>query len=131
MEATNKSALARELKVSRSSLYYRPKKPDKDEALRREIERVMLRHPGYGHKRVADELKISRKRARRIMMLFGLKPARRARAPYQPKDLRQPEAAKPDILSALSPIAPDTVWVADFTYIWFHVSVHLKPLLIH
>lgn len=44
VETTNKSALARELKVSRSSLYYRPKKPDKDEALRREIERVMLKN---------------------------------------------------------------------------------------
>jgi transcriptional regulator with PAS, ATPase and Fis domain len=29
VETTNKSALTKELKVSRSSLYYRPKKPDK------------------------------------------------------------------------------------------------------
>ncbi len=37
-------------------LYYRHKQPDKDEALRRSIEAVMLKHPGYGHKRVADDL---------------------------------------------------------------------------
>ena len=61
MEVTNKSALARELGVSRSSLYYRPKKPDKDEALRREIERVMRKNPGYGSPRVAIALKINEK----------------------------------------------------------------------
>ena len=63
----NKSALAKELGVSRGMLYYRRKQPDKDEALRRSIEAVMLKHPGYGHKRVADDLQISRKRAQRVM----------------------------------------------------------------
>ena len=57
-ERRTKSALAKELGVSRSSLYYRPKKPDKDEALRREIERVLLKNPGYGSPRVAIALKI-------------------------------------------------------------------------
>ena len=52
----NKSALARELDVSRGMLHYRHKQPDKDEALRRSIEAVMLKHPGYGHKRAADDL---------------------------------------------------------------------------
>jgi hypothetical protein len=42
-EKGTKSSLARELGVSRSSLYYRPKKPDKDEALRREIEALQLK----------------------------------------------------------------------------------------
>ncbi len=101
-------------------LYYRRKQPDKDEHLRRRIEAVMLKHPGYGHRRVADELRISRNRARRVMKLYGLKPARRARVPGKPQDVGRPESKKPDILSKLSPIAPDTVWVADFTYIWFH-----------
>lgn len=101
-------------------LYYHHKQPDKDEELRRRIEAVMLKHPGYGHKRIADELKVSRKRVRRVMKLYGLKPARRARAPSKPQDTGQPESPKPDILSKLSPVAPDIVWVADFTYIWFH-----------
>lgn len=80
----------------------------------------MLKHPGYGHKRVADALEISRKRARRVMKLFSLKPARRAKSPRKPDDVGQLESRVPDILSRLSPIAPDAVWVADFTYIWFH-----------
>jgi transposase InsO family protein len=101
-------------------LYYRHKQPDKDENLRRQIEAVMVKHPAYGHKRIADDLKVSRKRARRVMKLYALKPARRARAPNKPHDVGQPESKNPDILSELSPIAPDTVWIADFTYIWFH-----------
>ena len=116
----SKSALAKELGVSRGMLYYRHKQPDKDDDLRRRIEAVMVKHPGYGHKRIADELMVSRKRVRRVMKLYALKPARRARAPSKPDDVGQPESNTPDILSKLSPISPDTVWVADFTYIWFH-----------
>lgn len=119
MEVTNKSALARELGVSRSSLYYRPKKPDKDEALRREIERVMLKNPGYGSPRVAIALKINEKRAARVMQKYGLRPARRAKTPYKPADQGRESLEHPCILSLLSPIAPDVVWASDFTFICY------------
>jgi len=119
VEVTNKSALARELGVSRSSLYYRPKKPDKDEALRREIERVMLKNPGYGSPRVAIALKINEKRAARVMQKYGLRPARRAKTPYKPADQGRESLEHPCILSLLSPIAPDVVWASDFTFICY------------
>lgn len=116
-ERENKSALARELGVSRSSLYYRPKKPDKDDSLRREIEALMLKHPGYGSPRVAIALKINEKRAARVMKKFGLRPARRAKMPYKPEDEGRESLEYPCILSQLSPIAPDVVWASDFTFI--------------
>ena len=119
MEVTNKSALARELGVSRSSLYYRPKKPDKDEALRREIERVMLKNPGYGSPRVGIALKINEKRAARVMRKYGLRPARRAKTPYKPSDQGRKSLEYPCILSLLSPLAPDVVWASDFTFICY------------
>ncbi len=119
MEVTNKSALARELGVSRASLYYRPKKPDKDEALRREIERVMLKHPAYGSPRVAIALRINEKRAARVMRKYGLRPARRAKTPYKPEDQGRDSLEYPCILSRLSPIAPDVVWASDFTFICY------------
>lgn len=119
MEVTNKSALARELGVSRASLYYRPKKPDKDEALRREIERVMLKHPAYGSPRVAIALRINEKRAARVMRKYGLRPARRAKTPYKPEDQGRESLEYPCILSRLSPIAPDVVWASDFTFICY------------
>ncbi len=80
-ELASKSQLARELGISRASLYYRHKPPERDEVLRREIERVMERNPGYGSPRVALALKINAKRAARVMRKFGLKPARSSKTP--------------------------------------------------
>ena len=116
-EPNNKSALARKLGVSRSSLYYRAKKPDKDESLRRQIEEVMLKNPGYGSPRVALALNINEKRACRVMKKFGLRPARRAKTPLKPNDQGRESLDYPCILSKLSPIAPDRVWASDFTFI--------------
>ncbi len=116
-EPGSKRRLAEELGVSRASLYYRPKMPTKDENLRRRIEAVMLENPGYGSPRVAIALGINKKRAARVMKKFGLKPARRAKTPRKPDDIgREPEAVS-NALATLSPIAPDTVWASDFTFI--------------
>lgn len=116
-ELGSKKRLAEELGVSRASLYYRPKMPAKDDELRRRVEAVMLENPGYGSPRVAIALGINEKRAARVMRKFGLKPARRSKTPRKPDDIgREPEAFS-NILSKLTPIAPDTVWASDFTFI--------------
>lgn len=116
-ERGSKTRLAAELGVSRSSLYYKHRLPDKDEILRRRIEAVMADNPGYGSPRVAIALAINSKRAARVMKKFGLKPARRACAPYKPDDIGREALEYPSILKVLSPVAPDTVWVSDFTFI--------------
>lgn len=116
-EADNKSRLARELGVSRASLYYHHKMPAKDEALRRQIEGVMLEHPGYGSPRVAIALGIDDKRVARVMRKFGLKPARRSKTPRKPDDEGRESLSHPNMLARLSPIAPDVVWASDFTFI--------------
>jgi len=91
--------------------------PAKDDELRRRVEAVMLENPGYGSPRVAIALGINEKRAARVMRKFGLKPARRSKTPRKPDDIgREPEAFS-NILSKLTPIAPDTVWASDFTFI--------------
>lgn len=129
-EHGSKSRLARELGVSRASLYYQARLPVKDEELRRRIEEVMRAHPGYGYRRVADELGINHKRAHRVMTKYGLKPARRAKAPAKPDDQGRPPARRPDILSHLCPIAPDVVWVSDFTFISYQGNfLHLATVL--
>lgn len=76
-EAANKSGLAKELGVSRSSLYYHRKQPDKDWELKCEIEKVLREHPAYGHKRLAIQLRINKKRILRVMKIFGIKPYRK------------------------------------------------------
>lgn len=115
----SKTKLARELGVSRSSLYYRPKRPAKDVALRQAIEVVMRENPGYGAPRVAWAMGINRKRVARVMRIFGLKPARRAKTPRKPLDQGREPLPVPNILRILSPIVPNFVWVSDFTYFRF------------
>jgi putative transposase len=118
-ESGSKSRLARELGVSRGSVYYRRKIPERDEELRRIIEAVMEANPGYGYRRVALALGINAKRAQRVMKKFHLKPARRAKTPRKPLDCGRAPESFPDILAIMSPIVPDCVWVSDFTYISF------------
>lgn len=111
-------------------MYYEKKLPKKDEELKLQIEEVMSKHPGYGYRRVAIALGINDKRAARVMKKFGLKPARRAKTPRKPNDINQPESSNPDILSRISPIVPDFMWVSDFTYIkyksgWYYLATVL------
>lgn len=128
---SNKSELARRLGVSRSSLYYKRKRPESDEALRVLIEHVMHEHTGYGHRRVAYTLKINRKRAQRVMRLYHLKPARRCRTPIKPDDIiGKQERSFSDITRILSPIAPNVIWVSDFTFIPYRGSfIYLATIL--
>jgi len=114
-----KTAIAMNLGVSRSSLYYQPKKPCQDQETKNQIESVMVKNPAYGHRRVATDLKMNHKKIGRVMNLFGLKPARRRVKP-PPKDPEEESCTRknyPNFLKLLCPFAPNIVWVADFTYI--------------
>jgi hypothetical protein len=104
-----KKTLTKELKVSRSSLYYKHLQPEKDERLRILIECCMKEHPANGYRRVAQCLKINHKQAQRVMQKYNLKPARRCKTPSKPDDLRKDAVSYPDITSVLSPIAPDYI----------------------
>lgn len=125
-----KKELARRLGVSRGMLYYRHKLPARDDELRQRVEDVMICHHAYGHRRVADELGINRKCALRIMRKYNLKPARRCKTPHKADDAGRAPSCYPDITSSLSPIAPDVLWVGDFTFISFHGEfVYLATIL--
>ena len=115
-----KSALAKELGVSRASLYYKPKRPPSDEEEKKKIMAVMEAHPAYGHRRIAIALGMNHKKTQRIMAKYGLKPmVRRGWRPTKPDDLGKPETRVENILKAICPIRPNVVWAGDFTYLWF------------
>lgn len=115
-----KTELARLLRLSRASLYYQPTRPVQDLALKNKIETVLSVHPSYGHRRIALELKINKKRIRRIMRLFGLKPYRRRIQKLIKKgDQNKPPTRYQNLIKYLCPIRPNIVWVADFTYFHF------------
>lgn len=116
--AENKSALARELGVSRSSLYYQAKKPEKDWQLKCEIEKVLRDFPAYGHKRLAIHLRINKKRARRVMKLFGIKPYRRKTKKWR-KNKGKIGGKFANLLLTNFPSYPNHVWASDFTHLKF------------
>lgn len=115
-----KTALAQKLGVSRSTLYYKPKQPPRDEEDKTKILAVMEDHPAYGHRRIATALQINHKKAGRLMNKFGLKPKiRRGFRLTKPDDLNRPETPVQNILKVLCPRGPNIVWAGDFTYLWF------------
>ena len=127
--AKSKKELARQLGISRQSLYYQPKLPEKDLRLKYEIERVIEKHKRYGHKRIAWELKINKKRVLRVMRLFKLKPLRRRRAPGKPKDLGQAPMTIPNLLAETIIDAPNKAWASDFTFLpYFNKFVYLATI---
>lgn len=113
-----KKALAQKLGVSRSALYYQRKRQLIDEEVKMQIESVMTDHPRYGHKRIALKLKLNKKRIRRVMKKFGLKPIRRRAAkPRKKADEDKLPTKYENLIKGFCPIRPDIVWVSDFTYI--------------
>lgn len=56
---------------------YGLKLPSKDEALKDRIVKVLDKHQSYGHRRIALELGENKKRTRRVMKLYGIKPYKR------------------------------------------------------
>ena len=118
--ALTKKALAKELGVSRASLYYKPKRPPSDEEEKKKIMAVMAEHPAYGHRRVALALGMNHKKIQRLMSKYGLKPRlRRGFRMVKPEDLGKPETRVENVLKLLCPIQPHVVWAGDFTYLWF------------
>lgn len=126
-----KTSLAKKLGVSRGMLYYQPKRELIDEALKKMVEKVLEDHQSYGHKRIAMELKLNKKRIRRIMKKFHLMPARRRKQDFtKPDDLGKPETKYLNLIETFCPIRPNIVWVGDFTHIRFRDSwVYLATVM--
>lgn len=123
IKKATKKDLALELGVSRSSLYYHPKRPVKDITIKEQIERVLTSHPAYGHKRLALALSRNRKLILRVMKAFNIHPyRRRTKRLIKKGDLgRVPSVFKNEIKN-ICPLSKNVVWVTDFTYIKFSES---------
>ncbi len=118
---TSKTALAKSLGVSRSSLYYRPRRPAKDEVVREKILKTLDAHPAYGHRRIAWHLQINKKAVLRVMNLYHIKPTIIRKNRYlRAKATELIVTTTPDHLKTICPIMPNAVWVGDFTELWFH-----------
>jgi transposase InsO family protein len=114
----SKSALARSLGVSRSSLYYVPIQPIKDDDIRKKILNTLVEHTAYGYRRIAISLGIGKNRIHRVMKKFGIKPHIRHRKPKYGR--KTSVSGIPNRTQGISPIAPNVIWNGDFTYLHFH-----------
>jgi putative transposase len=113
-----KTALARRLGIARSTLYYHRKRPEKDWVLKTRIEAVLHEHPSYGHRRIALALSVNKKRVRRVMKLFGMKPyRRRVKRLRKRRDEGMEATPYGNLLQAVVPDRPDLAWVSDFTHL--------------
>lgn len=116
----SKTRLAQQLGISRSSLYYHPKRDELDEEMKQQIAIVQGLHPSYGHKRIALEFGLNAKRIRRVMNKYHMKPYRRRVKKLRKKD----DEGKPVVkwnndIIGWCPTKPTIVWASDFTYIKF------------
>lgn len=127
----NKTQLAKKLGVSRSSLYYKGKLDEIDEELRKQILIVLGLNSSYGHKRIALEFPLNKKRVLRVMKKYGIKPyRRRAKIPRKKDDEGKEETRWKNEIILLCPIQPNVVWASDFTYIKFMGSfIYLATII--
>ncbi len=125
---TSKTLRAREFQVSRQSLYYKQKKPDKDWALKCRIEEVLREYPSYGSRRLAWHLHLNRKGVKRVMNIFGIKAYRRRGRKY--KKTKNIKVIYPNLLITTYPAYENHIWVSDFTYIPFQgKTVYVSTVL--
>lgn len=82
------------------------------------MKQIMGENPSYGHRRIALKLKLNKKRILRIMKKYNLQPyRRRTKKPRKLNDKNKPDTKIPNLIKNFCPIAPNVVWVSDFTYI--------------
>jgi len=129
MQEENKSATARDLGISRNSLYYTPRQPQKDWDLKCRIEEVLRQHPSYGHKRLALALGVNKKRTLRVMKLYGIQPYRRRGKKWR-KLKQKPEHVVSNLLMETVPERPNHIWVTDFTHIdWKNTRLYFCTMM--
>ena len=124
----NKTKALEYLNISKASFYYKSVLKEKDIYLKNQIEKVINNHPSYGHKRIAIELGINKKRIKRVMNKFGIKPSRSRRKPFKRSSKDKYEVK--NLLVSLLPLYENYVWITDFTYlIWQNRWVYVCTVI--
>lgn len=116
-----KSVCAEALGVNRKNIYRKLIRPQKDENLKDQINKVHDRHPEYGHRRVAWHLKLNHKRIIRVMNKFGIKsPRRKVKNHYCTRSVSN--CPYTNLIKDLIPaeLIPHQLWCSDTTPIKFH-----------
>ena len=86
--------------------------------LKAAIEEVHKKHPAYGHKRVAIELKLNHKKIQRVMRKFGIKPPRRKVNHFCTRSIKHRKY--PNLIKELRVTFENQLWCSDTSEFKFH-----------
>ena len=107
------------LGLNKSTYYYQPQFNNNDFSIIKKIDKIYIKYPFYGSRKITAELKnddeiINRKRVQRLMRIMGIE------AIYQKPKLSQGNKEHriyPYLLRNLIINKPNQVWCTDITYI--------------
>jgi transposase InsO family protein len=122
------------LDCTRSSYYYRAKEPVDEAKLRSDIEKLTMKWPTYGYRRIAEELRrqgwaINHKRVQRLMRAMDLQVQTKHKK-QATTDSNHSLPHYPNLVRDLKIVRADQVWVSDITYIrLLHDFVYLAVIM--
>ena len=90
--------------------------------LRDQLQRICLKHPFYGYRRVTPTIQrkgmvVNAKKVLRLMREDNLLAQRKAPFLKPPAERPRDIVVVPNLVRGLVPSAPDQIWVADITYV--------------
>lgn len=109
---------ARLLGINRKKIYYKHLLPNRDFLVKKEIEKLHLDNPAYGHKRVALALKYGKNKVQRIMKKFNLHPPRRkGKKIFLTRSVNSHHYT--NLIKGMVTTKPGQIFASDLTYIKF------------
>ena len=112
------ATIAKTLGMAKSTLGYHLKLPYKDEILAKRIREVHETNPYYGHRRIALDLCIHKKRIRRVMKLAHIQAFTKKRKIWiKEEDRKFSPLPIPNLTKERIAIRPHEIWRTDFTHI--------------
>lgn len=110
------------MSFNHKNMYFKSQKETKDLKVKEDIEKTFVKNPAYGHRRLALELKMNKKKILRIMHKFKLKPPRLwYKKKYITKSDPKTEKQFTNLLKDLDLVkySPGQIWSSDLTYLKF------------
>lgn len=103
--------------ISTKNIHRTGKQEAKDEQLRDAIHDLHKKHPAYGHIRISIALQVNKKRTKRVMKKYGIKPPRRKSKQFCTKSTSHHTYS--NLIKEYTPLRPHDLWCSDVSFIPF------------